>query len=344
MESERLGFDQVWIPDHLVDIKPFLAIFDSWTALGFLGAKTSSIRIGSGVTDIQRIHPAKIANIIATLDNLTKGRAVLGIGSGEIMNTQPFGIPWEDKKTRLKRLKESIEVIKLLWSSSYDHPVKYSGEFFHLDNARLSLSPVQKPRPPIYIGSFASAGTLRIVGEVADGWYPGSQHIPDAYAAKVQIIRDAAMKAGRSADSIDIMVSVPTLICDDEQLADLKRKIKLGLKKKIILNQHLLKTYGIEDAIPSSNLPKELDYQFATPGPEYDMKLSRAVEELAIPDEVLEKLMNQVVAVGAPDDCVTVIEKFIKAGATHVFFSNMLGTRENYRLISEKIIPALSQN
>ena len=143
IESEKLGFDMVWEPDHLVDIKPLLAIFDAWTTLGYLGSKTNSIKLGSGVTDIQRIHPAKTANIIATLDNLTKGRAILGIGAGEIMDTRSFGIPWEDKLVRLKRLRETIEVIKLLWSATYDNPVSFHGSFFNLENAHLSASPIK---------------------------------------------------------------------------------------------------------------------------------------------------------------------------------------------------------
>src|SRR5271165_1897367 len=87
VEAERLGFDVVWVPDHLVDIQPLQAITDTWTTLAFIGAKTQKIKMGSGVTDIQRMHPAKIANTVTTLDNLTHGRAILGIGAGEIMNT-----------------------------------------------------------------------------------------------------------------------------------------------------------------------------------------------------------------------------------------------------------------
>src|SRR5579862_8273487 len=156
IEAERLGFDMVWVPDHLVDIRPLQAITDTWTTLAYIGAKTQKIKLGSGVTDIQRMHPAKIANTVANLDNLTKGRVVLGIGAGEIMNTKPYGIPFEEKSVRVRRLRENIQVIKLLWAARYEQPANFTGEFYSLNNAHLSMSPLQRPSPPIYIGAFSS--------------------------------------------------------------------------------------------------------------------------------------------------------------------------------------------
>src|SRR5579872_645706 len=211
IEAEKSGYDFIWVPDHLVDIRPLLAIFDAWTTLGYIGAKTQKVKLASGVTDLQRIHPAKIANIVATLDNLTEGRAVLGIGAGEIMNTRPYGIEWQPKDVRLRRFRETLQVIRLLWSSIYEKPVDFSGEFYSLDKAHLSLAPLQK-YPPIYIGSWSSKETLRIAGELADGWYPGSQFTPEDYANKVQIVKDAARKTNRSVESLDIMASIPTFV------------------------------------------------------------------------------------------------------------------------------------
>jgi phthiodiolone/phenolphthiodiolone dimycocerosates ketoreductase len=346
VEAEKLGFDFVWIPDHLVDISPLLAIFDSWTSMGYLGAKTQSVKIGSGVTDIQRIHPAKIANIIATLDNLTQGRAVLGIGAGEIMNTRPFGIPWEDKKIRLRKLRETIEVIKLLWSSGYKNPVSFEGEFFSLVDAHLSCAPLQKPHPPIYVGSFSSEATLRMVGEVADGWYPGSQYSPELFGDKVKIIKEAARRSKRDPESIDVMVSVPTFVTgqDETKNAKVKKKIMFAMKRKLILNQFLLKFYGLDHVEAVKNVPRELEYQFATPGPDYDQKLNKAADSLDIPQDIMENLISKIVAIGSGDECVSFIEKYIQAGATHIFFSSFAASRENYRLIGEKVIPAMSGN
>ena len=83
--AEKLGIDCVWVPDHLTDMPPAETVYDAWTMLGDIGARTTTIRLGSGVTDIQRIHPAKVAGMIATLDHLTNGRVNLGMGATNIL-------------------------------------------------------------------------------------------------------------------------------------------------------------------------------------------------------------------------------------------------------------------
>jgi phthiodiolone/phenolphthiodiolone dimycocerosates ketoreductase len=339
VESERLGFDIVWVPDHLVDISPVQAMTDAWTTLAFIGAKTQKIKLGSGVTDIQRMHPAKIANTVATLDNLTKGRAILGIGAGEIMNTKPYGIPWEEKKIRIRKLRETIKVAKLLWSSAYEKPVNFQGEFYSLNDAHLSLPPLQKPGPPVYIGAFSSKGMLRLTGELAEGWYPGSQNTPDDFQKKVELIKSSAVSSGRSQNEIQMIASVPTIICkDDNQRKKLLEEVKLSLKTTLILSQYMLEMFGLK-----TTLPKELDYQLATPGPVYDRALSSAVERLEIPDEVMEKAIGEIIAFGTVDESVATLEKFVRAGATQIFFANFVSSRENYRTVAKEIIPRLSE-
>lgn len=340
IEAERLGFDIAWVPDHLVDISPVQAMTDAWTTLAFIGARTQKIKLGSGVTDIQRMHPAKIANTVATLDNLTKGRAILGIGAGEIMNTRPFGIPWEEKKIRIRRLAETIRVVKLLWSSTYEKPANFGGEFYNLKEAHLSLPPVQRPGPPVYIGAFSSKGMLRLTGELAEGWYPGSQNTPEDFRKKVQLIKESASKSGRAPDQIQMIASVPTIICDkDQNRKMLLAEIKLSLKTTIILSQYMLEMFGIK-----TSLPKELDYQLATPGPVYDRALASAVEQLEVSDEALEKVIGEIIAFGTVDECLSTLEKFIRSGATQLFFANFVASRENYRRIAKEIIPKLREN
>lgn len=342
MEAERLGFNIAWVPDHLVDIRPPQATTDTWTTLAFIGSKTRKIRLGSGVTDIQRMHPAKIANSVATLDRLTRGRAILGIGAGEIMNTKPFGIPWEEKKIRIKRLRETIKVAKLLWSSSYEHPANFSGEFYRLDNAHLSLVPVQKPGPPIYIGAFSSKGMLRLAGEAAEGWYPGSQNTVEAFREKVELVRDSALRSNRRPEDVDLIASIPTIVSTDEkEKARLLIEIKQSLKTTLVLSQYMLGMIGVDER--KLGLPKELDYQFATPGPKYDRALTDAVNRLAISDEILEKAIESFIAFGSVDDCISKIEEFIRAGATQIFFANFVASRENYQKIGNEIIPRLSK-
>ena len=84
------------------------------------------------------------------------------------MNTQPYGMIWEDAKLRISRLKEAIHVMKMLWKSSSNNPVSFKGQFYNLTNAHLDLSPLQKPFPRIYMGAFRSPTLLKFIGEQLD--------------------------------------------------------------------------------------------------------------------------------------------------------------------------------
>jgi len=344
IEAERLGFDYLWVPDHLVDIQPVFAIYDAWTVLAFLSAKTEKIKLCSGVTDIQRMHPSKTANIVCTLDNLTKGRAVLGIGAGEIMNTKPYGISWEEKDARIGRLREFLILIKSLWSSSYDKPANYGGKYYSLHDAHLSLPPLQTRGPPIYIGAFSSKAMLRLVGEIADGWYPGSINTLEAFKEKVEVIREASKQANRSIDSIDIIAAIPTFVCSDKvNVHQVRQEIKSSLKREMVSNQYLFKALGLKKEEFAGPNFKDLGYQFAYPGKRYDKALEEAVSKLAIPDEVLEKGVDTMMAVGSANECIMSIKRFIEGGATHIFFSNLAGNRENYQRIGKEIMASFVQ-
>ena len=332
--TERLGFDNVWVADHLTDIPPFPAVMDAWSVLSYIGALTSRIRLGPGVTDIQKIHPAKTANIVATLDKLTHGRVVLGIGAGEAMNIKPYGMNWEPPDVRIKRLRESIQVMKLLWSSSYEHPVDFEGEFYSLAEASLPLPPVQKPHPPIYVGAFTSSKMLSLIGEMADGWYPSKPNTPESFKGLIDIIGESARRAGRSLRDIDAVTYVPVAVGDKRFVME---EAKEKLKWTLIFHRSLLKLLGAEDAI--GKLPKDLEYQYIKPSLDYGETLQRAVEALPVPDEVLEKGVEKMMAVGLVDECIESIEKFVKAGATHIDPRPLFASKENYDAISKKIIP-----
>src|SRR5208337_5541635 len=113
--------------------------------LSAIAARTKKIRLGSGVTDTQRTHPTRTAHMVACLDALSKGRAILGIGAGEAMNIIPFGLSWESPDVRTKRMEEAIHVITLLWESSIDPQKTFSGTYYTLNQATLDQPPPQSP-------------------------------------------------------------------------------------------------------------------------------------------------------------------------------------------------------
>ena len=152
---EALGFDSIWMADHLIDIDG--AVADPYTTFGYLAAATERVFLCAAVSDCQRIHPAKLAHMVATLDEISGGRAGLGIGAGEAMNTLPFGLPFEDEpKIRLARLRETIEVVKLLWQATAASPANYAGEHYRLTDAWLDQKPLTAPHPPIHVGAIGS--------------------------------------------------------------------------------------------------------------------------------------------------------------------------------------------
>ena len=189
---EQQGFDAIWWADHLLhwfplsiwtpDLVPQAATqpsphiwFDPVPVVAAAAAATRDIRLGIGVTDVIRRHPASLAQTALTLDHLTGGRFVLGVGSGEALNLEPFGIANERP---LSRLEDGLEVMRLLMASP--DPVDYEGEHFRLRGASLGLRPVDGRPPPIWIAAHRPRG-LALAGRRADGWLPLATD-PDQYA------------------------------------------------------------------------------------------------------------------------------------------------------------------
>ena len=340
VEAEKLGFDCVWAADHLTEMPPATAVMDAWTVLADIGARTTTVRLGTGVIDIQRIHPAKVASMVATLDHLTNGRVNLGIGAGEVMNTRPYGMAWEAPAVRVGRLKESLEVMKLLWGSSIDDPVSYCGEHYRLENAHLGLLPVQKPHPPIYVGAFTSTKMFNIIGEMGHGWLPGTPNTEASFKRKLSVIRNAAERSGRSIDEIDVMASVLFAVSGKRSV---REKAKEILKRTLVYHTRLLKDLGVEVAVDSSR--KALEYQYIEPTMDYAKEFNTAVEQLPVPDEALERGIDEMMAVGGTlAQCIESFERFVSWGATNLEPRPIVADEESSEILTKEIIPYFKSN
>ena len=173
---EEKGFDSVFMADHLVGIAVRRFDFlDAWNILSALAVKTKSLKLGSCVADPRRKHPAVLAQTVTTLDHLSNGRAILGIGAGEAMNLDPYGIKWDKP---VSKMYEAVKAVKACWTQPV---VNFEGKFFHIKNALVEPKPVQKPHPPIWIAG-NSPRTMKMTAEIADGWIPMAPPLtPDAY-------------------------------------------------------------------------------------------------------------------------------------------------------------------
>ncbi|MEQ8663769.1 MAG: LLM class flavin-dependent oxidoreductase [Gammaproteobacteria bacterium] len=214
---EDWGYDAIWMADHLIDIDG--AVADPYAVFGYLAALTERITFCAAVSDTQRMHPAKMAHIVATLDELSGGRIGLGIGAGEAMSTLPFGLPFEgDPAVRLARLREYIEVVKRLWASSAAAPVSFTGTHYTLDGAWLDQAVVTRPHPPVHVGALGSRAALRIAAELGDGWMPFFS-TPGYFRQRLDYLQAHARRVGRDPSAIEPSVWVYLVLTDDAALA-----------------------------------------------------------------------------------------------------------------------------
>src|SRR5438309_1608915 len=158
--AEALGFRDLWVTENAVD---HVYSFDPAVVLTYAGAVTTKIRLGVAVSVLPIRNPIHVAHQVATLDYVSNGRAILGVGLGRDHHYAEFQIPTE---RRVRRFKEGVELIKALWT---EPKVTYRGDFYKLDAGTMVLKPVQKPHPPIWLGG-DHPEAVRRAATVADGW------------------------------------------------------------------------------------------------------------------------------------------------------------------------------
>ncbi|MBO8182681.1 MAG: LLM class flavin-dependent oxidoreductase [Archaeoglobus sp.] len=310
--------DSLWLPDHLL-MYPKGYCPDAWSVISALAVKTH-LRIGSGVTCPHRRHPAVFAQMAATIENMARGGLAIGIGAGEAMNLDPFGIEWRNKP--VKKMAEFIEVCRLLWSGE---KVSYDGEFYRLKNAYLQIKP--RSKIPFYIGANGRK-TRFLTGMIADGWIPLAES-PKTYAKNLEDVREGAKKAGRSLEEIDMALQIYTAVTDKEDELNFARMFPIvmllgGLKK--------LREGGYKVEI--EEIGDEFYFKELIPGEDTENKLMELIPK--IPYE----LADEFAIMGSRDECIERIEEFAKAGVEHFILINVgRNPKETLRLYGEDIIP-----
>jgi probable F420-dependent oxidoreductase len=185
--ADALGFRDLWVTENTLD---HAFCFDSVVALTYAAAVTATIRLGVSVMVLPIHHPIHVAHQLATLDYLSNGRAILGVGLGRDEHYAQFQVAREQ---RVRRFRESLELIKALWTES---KVSYRGGIFHLDDAMMAPKPVQKPHPPIWLGG-AHPDAIRRAATMADGWMGSGSSSLAAFARSVSILKVELERARR---------------------------------------------------------------------------------------------------------------------------------------------------
>ena len=223
--ADELGYESVWMAEHLVfpvdmsgsphpgedlpPVPPSTPVFDAFAWLAYLAAKTERVRLGTNVYLLGLRHPFAAARAVQTLDQVSNGRCLLGVGAGWLR--QEWTAAGLDPATRGRRLDEALAVCRRLWS---EEVIEHHGEFFEFDPVMFEPKPVQKPHPPIHVGGDSDAALRRAARH--DGWY-GLQVTPEGVTGALERLHALRRTAGRAAEPFE--VTAGAVLQDVEDLA-----------------------------------------------------------------------------------------------------------------------------
>jgi probable F420-dependent oxidoreductase len=199
--AEELGYDSVWVMDHLfnngyirerLDGKPY---YNPLATLSYLAATTKNVLLGTSVLVLPYHNPIELAKYTATLDQMSGGRVTLGVGVGAM--TEEFNALGISMKRRGSLTNECIAIMKELWTK--EDP-SYHSRRWNFSDLKFSPKPLQKPHIPIWVGG-ASPGALERAATMGDGWHP-SGVVAEDYSISRRNIQELAMAAGRDPESL----------------------------------------------------------------------------------------------------------------------------------------------
>lgn len=204
---EQAGFSWVSVMDHLWQIPingysddPF---FEAYTTLGGLAASTEEISLGTLVTCPLYRNPGLLAKMLTTLDHLSEGRVIFGVGAGWAEHEfRAYGYDFPPPAERVKRMEETIELITKLWTDP--SPTAYEGTYYELADVFFEPKPQQSPHPPILVGGGGEKLTLRVVAKHADMWNIPSASV-ETFERKLDVLESHCTEVGREIDDIDIV-------------------------------------------------------------------------------------------------------------------------------------------
>ena len=221
--AERLGFDSAWLSDHVFGLvgSPANPFYECWTTCSALAADTKKIKLGQLVLCNPFRHPPLLAKMGATLDSISEGRLILGLGTGWAENEfDAYGYPFEKPATRVRRVSEAAQIIRKMWT---EENASFKGRHYEIEDAYCFPQPVQKPHPPIMIAGSGEQLTLKTVARHADwsnftAWFGSTE----AFRGKVDVLSKHCDTVGRDMDEITKSFAVYVLIGEDREEAEAK--------------------------------------------------------------------------------------------------------------------------
>jgi phthiodiolone/phenolphthiodiolone dimycocerosates ketoreductase len=319
--------DSFWVPDHLNALLPraiatpqYLgaaklipkidAYLEPWTMLGHISSwnRLGRRRLGIGVTDAGRRNPAVTAQAAATLHLLTRGRAILGIGTGEREGNEPYGVDWSKP---VARFEEAIATIRALWDSRGELLSRDSA-YFPLHNAVFDLPPYRGKWPEIWIAAHGPR-MLRATGRYADAWFPAFPQRTFEYQQRLELVRAAASDAGR--DPMSIIPAIWHFVVTGRSADEIDEALNSEIAKSFALNasadiwarhgaQHPL---GADFTGGQDLIPQTLDRETV----------------LSYTEKVPMSLLKEAFLTGTPDDVVAQAAHWRDTGVRYIVVANL---------------------
>ena len=305
--AEEAGFDSIMVSDHFQPWRhndghaPY-----SFSWLGALGERTSRAIIGTSVvTPTFRYHPSVVAQAMGTLGSLCPGRVMLGVGTGESLNEVPsIGVEWPGFKERFARLKESMLLMKQLWT---EDRVTFDGTYYKTESATI----YDKPEQPIPLYVAASGPTAaRLAGRISDGFICTSGKAPELYRETLlPSVEEGAGKAGRDMSELELMI-----------------EMKVSFDTELERAMQDTKYWGALALSPEEKM-----------GVEDPMEMEKRADALPV-----ERAASRWIVSTDVDEHIDKIAPYVELGFKHLVFHAPGPDQLRFiKLYSEKVMPAL---
>jgi probable F420-dependent oxidoreductase len=208
--ADELGYASLWTQERVTG-RP--TVLDPVTFLAYIAGQTTRPRIGVSVFVLPRHNPIHLAKQMASIDQMSGGRLIVGVGLGaNADDLKQYGLSTEK---RVRRFIENVEIMKALWTQT---PVRYSGEFYTLDDVNIEPKPLQKPHPPLWFGASAEAAVRRAV-RYGDGWTGAGSSGREAFSERLTMVKTWLAEEGRDPASFPVSKRVYLAVDDDEKRA-----------------------------------------------------------------------------------------------------------------------------
>lgn len=234
-EAERLGFDSVWMSDHLMLLLENVPFLEGWTTLSAIAAETKSLKLGTIVICNTFRNPSLLAKMAATLDVISGGRLIFGIGAGWIEKEHDsYGIPFPEPSVRIEQLRESLQIIKSMWT---EEKASFQGKYYNIRGAICNPKPLQRPHPPILIGGTGS----KILGVIAElGDYCNYDRLTlDESRRVLGIIEERCSSFGRKPSEIGQSFCGEIILAEDQE--QVKQKLARAYEDFMMMAEHARK-------------------------------------------------------------------------------------------------------